>query len=86
MTLPNDTIDHEARAQAGLANQRMDGHEALCAERYRVIAEALDRLEAAGEQRRDSIKGIYDRLSLERGALIVLLIGIVGYLFVKAYG
>lgn len=83
---PADNVDHEARAAADKAHQRIAAHEDLCAERYRVIAASLARLETSGEQRRESIKGIYDRLSLERGALVLLLLGIVGYLFVKSYG
>ena len=84
--MSNEAVDHEARAQAAQANQRIDAHEDLCAERYRVIAESLARLEASGEQRRQSIKDIYERLSVERAAIIVLLLGIVGFLFVKVYG
>ena len=76
MTLPNEDPLTEARR----ANARIDSHEDVCAERYKRIDETLKRLERAGEDRRNSIRGIYKQQWAIMGGIVVLLLAVVGYL------
>lgn len=42
--LDNQAVDHEARQQAALANQKIDAHEDRCAERWREARDASNKV------------------------------------------
>jgi len=58
-----ELIDHQARQQAALANQKIDAHEDRCAERWR---EARDQMKEA----RDEIRSLRQT---SRSTLLVLI-------------
>lgn len=57
------SIDHDARQQAAIANQKIDAHEDRCAERWR---EARDQMKDA----REEIRGLRQT---SRSTLLVLI-------------
>lgn len=78
MTPPESCEDFVARAG-------LHAHEDLCAERYRRIDEALERIERAGEHRTESIRHLYREQRLWLVGVLLALAGIAGYLFTRAY-
>jgi hypothetical protein len=84
--------DGAARALARDAMRRADesfhmisAHERVCVERYDSINDKLDGLTEAGNQRRESIRGIYGMLWVVAGTLVLILLAIVGYLLDRQF-
>lgn len=55
MSLPNEAVDHVARAAADRAHDRINSHERHCAERWELSRTAMNEVKAA-------IAGIFRRL------------------------
>lgn len=63
-----------------VARAALHAHEDLAAERYRRLEEAMARFEKSGDERETKIDGINNKLQVIAGSLILLLLGVVGYL------
>lgn len=64
----------------GVARAALHAHEDLCAERYRRLEEAMSRLEKSGDSREAKIDGVVNTMKVIAGSLILLLLGVIGYL------
>ena len=66
-------LDQEARDHAAQALAAIASHEILCTERYKHVAESLEKL-------RDAVEGLYNRFWLGAISTISLLIAACGVL------
>lgn len=73
-------LAYDAMRHAEAAVSQISAHERVCVERYESINNKLDDLREDSEQRRDSVRGIYGLLWAAVGALVLILLAIVGYL------
>ena len=76
-------VDQEARDMARSAEARIEKHEAVCAERYENINTTLAELKS---KIASSTAGLWNRIWIATGALIILLLGVIGWLINKAFG
>ena len=76
-------VDQDARDMARSADSRIATHEEVCAERYKNINETLAELKA---RITSSTSGLWNRIWLATGALIIILFGIIGWLVDRAFG
>lgn len=79
--------EYASKAELAAVTTRLDGHEDLCAERYRRLDDhmAEDRRQRAAlwNEMRAGFNGIYARLWMAAGSLIGVLVVALGYFLVK---
>ena len=76
-------VDHEARTQAALANQKVDKHEEHCGERWEAANKAIDGLrQDVKDLRRESKENndaIHHRINSIYRMLWVLVLGLLAF-------
>lgn len=76
MNEPQAAINTRALEMATQALTRIESHEQVCAERWKNVHSVLLGLKG-------SVDGLYSRWWIVSGSLIIVLIGIVGFLLAR---
>ena len=66
----------EALHQAERAHDRLKGHEELCGERWATLNKTIGEMKA-------SVRRLYSQQWLAAGAVIMVLLGAIGFLYAK---
>lgn len=84
-----EAIDQEARGLARAAAALIASHERVCEERWDQLRTSIQERRTEAKEDAVAIKmqiaGIYTHMWIAAGFIITFLIGISGFLFVKAY-
>jgi len=75
--MQNEVVDHDARRDAALANQKIDAHEDKCAERWREARDATAALVK-------SIEGLSQRIWWGVGGVIAFMSAVILWLLDRA--
>jgi hypothetical protein len=83
--MPDQVRDQVARDGVTAALARIDKHEAVCAERAADQARSAADLKEGVSAIRRGVEGLYNRLWQIAGTIIIILLGALGTLLVKAF-
>ena len=88
--MAQEAIDTRALELAKEAKSGLLSHEEICAFRYAALDAALKLLSSVIEKHAETtdshFKTLYNRWWGMIGGVLVVMLGIIGYLFVKSYG